>query len=79
MKISDQKNPARPQIGGYVVAIALSTGLTLTAIRAFPRVFLPTDNKETTQNKPQSQLVVNTKMPKIAQVAVKADAENHRS
>ena len=74
MKISDQKNPARPQIGGYAVAIALSTGLTLTAIRAFPRVFLPTDNRDTTQNQPQSQLVVNTKMPKIAQVAVKADS-----
>ena len=56
MKISDQKNPARPQIGGYAVAIALSTGLTLTAIRAFPRVFLPTDNRDTTQNQPQSQL-----------------------
>ena len=45
MKISDQKNPARPQIGVYVVAIAVSTGLTLTAIRAFPRIFLPTDNR----------------------------------
>ena len=74
MKISDQKNPARPQIGGYAVAIALNTGLTLTAIRAFPRVFLPTDNRDTTQNQPQSQLVVNTRMPKIAQVAVKADS-----
>lgn len=74
MKISDQKNLVRPQIGAYVVVIALSTGLTLTAIRAFPRVFLPTDNKETSQNQPQSQLVVNTKMPKIAQVPVKADS-----
>ena len=74
MKISDQKNLVRPQIGSYVFVIALSTGLTLTAIRAFPRVFLSTDNKETSQNKPQSQLVVNTKMPKIAQVPVKADS-----
>ena len=74
MKISDQKNLVRPQIGSYVFVIALSTGLTLTAIRAFPRVFLPTDNKETSQNQPQSQLVVNTKMPKIAQVPVKADS-----
>lgn len=74
MKISDQKNPARPQIGGYVVAIAVSTGLTLTAIRAFPRIFLPTDNRETSQNKPQSQLVVNTKVPQIAQVPIKADS-----
>ena len=74
MKISDQKNLVIPQIGSYVFVIALSTGLTLTAIRAFPRVFLPTDNKETSQNKPQSQLVVNTKMPKIAQVPLKADS-----
>ncbi|ABG53404.1 peptidase S1 and S6, chymotrypsin/Hap [Trichodesmium erythraeum IMS101] len=74
MKISDQKNPARPQIGVYVVAIAVSTGLTLTAIRAFPRIFLPTDNRETSQNKPQSQLVVNTKVPQIAQVPIKADS-----
>ncbi|MDJ0515632.1 MAG: HhoA/HhoB/HtrA family serine endopeptidase [Trichodesmium sp. MO_231.B1] len=72
MKISDQKNSATPQIGGYLVAIALSTGLTLTAIRTFPRVFLPTDNKQITQN--ESQVLVNTNTPRIAKVPVNADS-----
>ncbi|MGD1807271.1 HhoA/HhoB/HtrA family serine endopeptidase [Dapis sp. BLCC M126] len=72
MKISDQKNSATPQIGGYVIAIALSTGLTLTAIRTFPRVFLPTDGKQTTENQPQ--LAVNTNTPRIAKVPVTADS-----
>ncbi|MEM1168512.1 MAG: HhoA/HhoB/HtrA family serine endopeptidase [Cyanobacteria bacterium P01_H01_bin.35] len=72
MKISDQKNSATPQIGGYVIAIALSTGLTLTAIRTFPRLFLPTDSTQTTENKPQ--LGVNTNTPRIAQVPVEADS-----
>ncbi|WP_293137304.1 HhoA/HhoB/HtrA family serine endopeptidase [Okeania sp. SIO3I5] len=72
MKISDRKNSATPQIGGYVVAIALSTGLTLTAIRTFPRVFLPTDNRQTTENQPQ--LAVNTNTPRIAKVPVNADS-----
>ncbi len=72
MKISDRQNSATPQIGGYIVAIALSTGLTLTAIRTFPRVFLPTDSKQTTENQPQ--LAVNTNTPRIAKVPVEADS-----
>ncbi|MEB3343699.1 HhoA/HhoB/HtrA family serine endopeptidase [Okeania sp.] len=73
MKISDQKNSALPPIGSYVLAMALSTGLTITVIRTFPRVFLPTESKQTTQNNPQPQLVVNTNTPAIAKVPVKAD------
>ncbi len=72
MKISDQKNPVVPQIGGYVVAIALSTGLTLTAIRTFPQIFLPTDKTKTTQN--DSQVLVNRNTPRIPQVPVEPDS-----
>ncbi|MGD1700998.1 HhoA/HhoB/HtrA family serine endopeptidase [Dapis sp. BLCC M229] len=72
MKISDQKNSATPQIGGYIVAIAISTGLTLTAIRTFPQIFLPTDGKQTTENQPQ--LAVNTNTPRIAKVPVNPDS-----
>ena len=71
MKISDKNVPVRPQIGSYVFTIVLSAGLTLTAIRTFPRVFLPTDNTETTQN--ESEVILNTNSPRT-QVPVKADS-----
>ncbi len=72
MNISDKNFPVVPQIGSYVFAIVLSAGLTLTAIRTFPRVFLPTDNSETAQNK--SQVVVNTNTPRVVTIPVKADS-----
>jgi S1-C subfamily serine protease len=74
MKISDtNKNfPVRPQIGSYVLTIVLSTGLTLTAIRTFPRVFIPTDSKETIQN--ESQIILNTNTSEAGKFPIKADS-----
>ena len=72
MTISDKNFRSMPQIGGYVLAVVLSTGLTLTAIRSFPRVFLPTENSGTTQNK--SQLMVNTNTSGVATIPVNVDS-----
>lgn len=68
MTTSDKNFRSVPQIGGYVLAAALSAGLTLTAIRTFPRVFLPVENTENTQSK--SEVIVNTKTPRVTTIPV---------
>ncbi|MDJ0555376.1 MAG: HhoA/HhoB/HtrA family serine endopeptidase [Microcoleaceae cyanobacterium MO_207.B10] len=72
MTTSDKKFRSVPQIGGYVLASALSVALTLTAIRTFPRVFLPAENTETNQNK--SEVILNTKTPKVATIPINVDS-----
>ncbi len=67
MTPSDKNLQAMPQVVAYVLAAALSAGLTLTAIRTFPRVFLPIENTEATQE--NSQIVENINKPTLPKVA----------